>query len=172
MHELRVFRVLSYSQCSKCMNSDRSGSSCMDPIRVESQFNESTACMQNFSPAARARGVQRIELTQFTMPSQHTDRYTGDWSVWRCLDGIRFWHDSFVHVPCISRCPRKIPSRHLQRLDHNLGICCFIVCPGYFTIVCPDCWALVCPDCWALVCPVGLVRATGQKAFCPVAAGR
>ena len=64
----------------------------MDPIRVESQFNESTACMQNFSPAARERGVQRIELTQFTMPVHHTERYTGDWTSSECFDGIRNRH--------------------------------------------------------------------------------
>ena len=79
-----------------CMNSDRSGSSCMDPIRVESQFNESTACMQNFSPAARERDVQRIELTQLTMPSHHTDRYTGDWTSSECFDGIRYRHQRFI----------------------------------------------------------------------------
>ena len=48
--------------------------------------------MQNFSPAARERDVQRIELTQFTMPIHHTERYTGDWTSSECFDGIRYRH--------------------------------------------------------------------------------
>ena len=32
-------------------------------ILIESDSIESTACMQNFSPAARARGVQRFEMS-------------------------------------------------------------------------------------------------------------
>ena len=46
--------------------------------------------MQNFSPAARERDVQRIELTQSTMPIHNTERYTGDWTSSECLDGIRY----------------------------------------------------------------------------------
>ena len=48
--------------------------------------------MQNFSPAARERDVQRIELTQSTMPIHHTEMYTGDWTSSECLDGIRNRH--------------------------------------------------------------------------------
>ena len=79
--------------------------------------------MQNFSPAARERGVQRIELTQFTMPSHHTDRYTGDWSLCGCSDGIRNRHlENSVETSLTSPIPGVPVSmltghRELSQLD-------------------------------------------------------
>ena len=64
------------------MDSTQTGQvhACMNSIRTTRDSIESTACMQNFSPAARERDVQRIELTQFTMPIHHTERFTGNWT--------------------------------------------------------------------------------------------
>ena len=65
--------------------------------------------MQNFSPAARERDVQRIELTQSTMPIHHTEKYTGDWTSSECLDGIRNRHGPFAPSQAVRNSPLPPP---------------------------------------------------------------